>query len=571
MRLSQYFLPTLREVPTEAEVISHVLMLRAGMIRKLAAGIYTLLPYGLAAVRKTKAIVREEMNRAGAIEVFMPAVQPAEIWRESGRWDYYGIELLRFKDRHGNDYCLGPTHEEVITDIIRRDIRSYRDMPVNLYQIQQKFRDEVRPRFGVMRGREFCMKDAYSFDVDDEASVMSYRKMHAAYCRIFDRLGLRYKVVEADSGAIGGSFSHEFMVLAATGEDAMVSCTACDYGANIEQAEVVWQGPSEAEEKPKPLKKFHTPGIHTIEELASFMGNRPQDLVKIVLFMTDVGPVAVFGRGDHEINAVKVKRFVGAETIELAGGEEVEVYCHAPAGSCGPVGIDSAVRLVADQALKNRTNWITGANEDEYHLSGAVPGRDFPVPEYTDARLIREGDACPRCRGKIEFLRGIEVGHIFRLGTKYSQAMGANYLDSKGNSRPIVMGCYGLGIERTVAAAIEQNHDSDGIIFPVPMAPFAALVLPVGEEEAVMAAAERLHQQLEELGVEVLLDDRQMRPGAKFKDADLIGVPYRLTVGRSLARGLVELKARAEAEAALISLDEAAAKTAGLIAAKIKL
>ncbi len=570
MRLSRYFLPTLRQVPSDAEVISHILMLRAGMIRKLSSGIYSYLPYGFAAFKKVEQIVREEMNRAGAIEMFMPEVQPAEVWIESGRWTYYGKELLRFKDRHDNDYCLAPTNEEVITDICRKEIRSYRDMPINLYHIQQKFRDEIRPRFGVMRGRQFCMKDAYSFDVDEEASAESYKLMYDAYVRIFSRMGLEFKAVEADSGAIGGSFSHEFMVLAETGEDAVVSCTKCDFGANIERAEVAPGEFTPPDKEPGPMEKFATPGVHTIEDLADFEGCKPSDLVKIVVFITDKGPVAAFARGDHEVNQVKVMRAVGAEMIELASPEDMETYCHAPAGSCGPVGIDPGVRLLADNALRGVNSWVTGANEDGYHLRRACPGRDFPVPEYTDLRLIQEGDPCPRCGGPVHFLRGIEVGHVFRLGTKYSKAMNATYLDQDGKQRPIVMGCYGIGIDRTLAAAIEQNHDENGMILPAPIAPFTALVLPAGNDEKVAKAAEEIYNELIGLGVDALLDDRDARAGVKFKDADLIGVPYRITVGRDLKDGLVELKARTESEATKVEASAAAAKTAESIAEKLK-
>ena len=570
LRLSKYFLPTLREVPAEAEVVSHILMLRSGMIRKLTSGVYSFLPYGFAAFKKVEQIIREEMNRAGAIEMFMPEVQPAELWQESGRWEYYGKELLRFKDRHGHDYCLAPTNEEVITDICRKEIRSYRDMPINLYHFQQKMRDEIRPRFGVMRGRQFCMKDAYSFDVDDEASAESYRLMYEAYCRIYDRLGLRYKAVEADSGSIGGSFSHEFMVLADTGEDAVVSCTSCDYGANIERAPVIYNGPAEPQGEPGELQKFATPGVHTIDELAALMGNQAFDLVKIVIFETDKGEVAAFCRGDHEINPVKVQRAVSAELIDLASGETVQRLTGSPAGSCGPVGIAKGVRLLADNALKPFANWITGANEDGFHLKNAVPGRDFPVPEYLDLRNIQEGDPCPKCGGEVEFLRGIEVGHIFRLGDKYSKSMNATYLDQNGKSHHIIMGCYGIGVERTLAAAIEQSHDEHGIILPVPVAPFPVVVVPAGKEQEVQDKAEEIYKSLRELGVEALLDDRDLRPGVKFKDSELIGVPFRITVGRALKEGLVELLIRRTGEVESLPVDQAAARAAALVAEKLK-
>ncbi len=570
MRLSKYFLPTLREVPAEAEVVSHILMLRAGMTRKLASGIYSFLPYGFAAFKKVEQIIREEMNRAGAIEMFMPEVQPAELWQESGRWEYYGKELLRFKDRHGHDYCLAPTNEEVITDICRKEIRSYRDMPVNLYHFQQKMRDEVRPRFGVMRGRQFCMKDAYSFDVDEDTSAESYRLMYEAYCRIYDRLGLRYKAVEADSGSIGGAFSHEFMVLAETGEDAVVSCTSCDYGANIERAPVIWEESGESREEPGKMEKFATPGVHTILELADLLGNTAADLVKIVIFETDKGPVAAFSRGDHEINPVKVQRAVGAELIELAPGETVKRLTGSPAGSCGPVGISEEARLLADNALKPYVNWITGANEDGFHLRNAVPGRDFAVPEYLDLRNIQEGDPCPKCGGQVEFLRGIEVGHIFRLGDKYSKSMNATYLDKNGKSHHIIMGCYGIGVERTLAAAIEQNHDEHGIILPVPLAPFPVAIVPAGKDPEIAGKAEEIYNELQELGIEPLLDDRNLRPGVKFKDSELIGVPFRITVGRALKEGKVELMIRRTGEVESLPADQAAARAAALVAEKLK-
>jgi prolyl-tRNA synthetase len=569
LRYSKYFLPTLREVPADAEVVSHILMIRAGLTRKLTAGIYTYLPYGFAAFKKVERIIREEMNRAGAIEMFMPEVQPAEVWIESGRWEFYGKELLRFKDRHDHDYCLAPTNEEVITDICRKEIRSYRDMPVNLYHFQQKFRDEVRPRFGVMRGRQFCMKDAYSFDVDENASAVSYRLMYEAYCAAFSRLGLEYKAVEADSGSIGGSFSHEFMVLAETGEDAVVSCTACDFGANIERAQVLQASPPAQADPPRPLEKIPTPGVKTIADLAAFTGRDVREMAKFVLFVTDKGPVAAFVRGDHEVNPVKVQRAVGAEMIDLAPAEEVLRLCQAPPGSCGPMGLDPSVKVLADLSLQPVTNWLSGANQADHHYVNLNPGRDFPAPRYLDLRLIQAGDPCPRCGAGVVFMRGIEVGHVFRLGTKYAQAMNATYLDQEGQSRLVVMGCYGIGVDRTLAAAIEQNHDRDGIIFPVPIAPFPAAVVPAGTEPAIAAKAEEIHDELCDLGVATLLDDRDLRPGVKFKDVDLIGVPYRITVGRALAEGQVELKDRREAKPELVPAGEAARRAAELIKSRL--
>lgn len=569
MRLSNYFLPTLREVPADAEVVSHILMLRAGMIRKLTSGIYSYLPYGFAAFKRVEQVVREEMNKAGAIEMFMPEVQPADLWQESGRWEYYGKELLRFTDRHGHDYCLAPTNEEVITDICRKEIRSYRDMPVNLYHFQQKMRDEIRPRFGVMRGRQFCMKDAYSFDVDEDTSAVSYKLMYDAYVAIFSRLGLRFKPVEADSGAIGGSFSHEFMVLAETGEDEVVSCTGCEYGANTERAEINEPAPPFVVNKELPMEKIHTPGVRTIDGLAEFTGRDAREMSKIVIFVTDVGPVASFVRGDHEVNPVKVQRAVGAELIEMAPPEEVFRLTGAHAGSCGPVGLSKECKVLADQSLKPMTNWIAGANEDDYHYLNLNPGRDFPDPVFADIRVIQEGDPCPRCGEPVEFLRGIEVGHVFRLGDKYSKSMNATYLDQGGKAKHIIMGCYGIGVDRTLAAALEQSHDKHGAILPVPVAPFRAIVIPAGKTPEIKEAADKLYAELTDLGADPLLDDRDLRPGPKFKDADLIGVPYRLTVGRGLKDGMIEFKPRAAEKAEDVPVDQAAAKTADLIKAQL--
>jgi prolyl-tRNA synthetase len=569
MRYSHMLIPTLREEPADAEVISHKLMLRAGMIRKVAAGIYTLLPLGVRVIHKVERIIREEMNRAGAQEVVMPCVLPADLWKESGRWDHYGKELLRMKDRHERDYCFGPTHEEVITDLARREVRSYRQLPLNLYQIQTKFRDEVRPRFGMMRAREFVMKDAYSFDADEAGAEQSYERMYDAYTRIFQRCGLRFRAVEADTGLIGGRFSHEFMVLADTGEDVIVSCDTCTYAANLERAEVNTVA-GETDEELKELQRVRTPGKRSVEEVTEFLGVPPQRLIKTMIFATEEGAVAALVRGDHEINEAKLRRHLGALELEMAGDELITDVTHAPKGFAGPVGLD--VRIVADYALQGMRNMVTGGNEVDTHVINVNLGRDFHVDEFADIRLAQEGDPCPRCSGRLQVSRGIEVGHIFKLGTKYSEALGATYLDLEGAERLLVMGCYGIGVGRTAAAAIEQNHDEDGIIFPFAIAPFHVLLLPVNNKDAqIMAAAEDLYQKLLAQGIEVLLDDRDERPGVKFKDADVIGIPLRLTVGeKNLKQGKVELKMRSSGEVTLVDLQEASERTLEMISAELR-
>jgi prolyl-tRNA synthetase len=568
MRYSQYFLPTLKENPADAEVVSHQLMMRAGMIRKVAAGIYSYLPFGLRAIRKVEQIVREEMNRAGAIELLMPMANPAELWQESGRWDYYGNELLRFKDRHQRDFCMGPTHEEVVTDIVRGHVKSYRQLPVNLYQIQTKFRDEVRPRFGLMRGREFIMKDAYSFDTSEEGANRSYQKMREAYCRIFERCGLKYRMVEADSGAIGGSFSHEFMVLAATGEDVVISCESCAYSANIEKAVVVDRG--EMPQEPlSELERVVTRGAHTVADVSQMLNLKPSQIVKTMLVMADAEPVAVLIRGDHELNVAKIKNLLGSSVVELATPEQIAAATGGPVGFSGPIGLK--VPIYADNAVKYLRNFGVGGNEKDIHLEGANLDRDFQVTQFSDLRDAAEGDACPHCGGRYSHTRGIEVGHIFKLGTKYSEAMKATFLDADGKANDIIMGCYGIGIGRTVASSIEQNHDADGMIWPMPIAPFQVLVTMLNpKDEAVRDAAERLYQQLQEAGIEVLLDDRDERPGAKFKDADLIGIPLQVTVGaRGLKEGQLELKQRAGGEKALIAVERIAEELRKRVAAAL--
>jgi len=565
MRYSNYFIPTVKETPADAEVISHQLMLRAGMIRKLAAGIYNYLPLGLRSIRKVENIVREEMNRAGAIEILMPGVIPAELWQESGRWEQYGKELLRIKDRKDAEFCLGPTHEEVVTDLVRREIKSYRQMPVNLYQIQSKFRDEIRPRFGLMRGREFIMKDAYSFDVDGKAADLSYEKMYQAYCRIFERCGLKFRAVEADTGSIGGSSSHEFMVLAESGEDAIVSCSTCQYAANVEKAE---SRPIEAAEHadPRPLERVATPDKRTIEEVSGFLGVHAASLIKTLVFLADNEPVIALVRGDHELNEIKLKNALDCTELEMASDEVVTKVTGAPVGFAGPVGLK--VKIVADLAVKGMKNSVTGGNEKDLHLKNVNLERDFQVSLCADIRNVVHGDGCPRCEdGVLEMWRGIEVGHVFKLGTKYSKALKATFLDADGKEQIIFMGCYGIGIGRTVAACIEQNHDENGIIFPLPIAPFHCIISALNiKEEPVREASEQIYRQLAEAGVEVLLDDRDERPGFKFKDADLIGIPLRIVVGsKNLAQGNVELKERCSGEVTLLPIAEAVAKVKTMV------
>ncbi|MBK5276800.1 MAG: proline--tRNA ligase [Desulfuromonadales bacterium] len=561
MLYSRYFIPTLKETPSDAEVISHQLMLRAGMIRKLSAGIYNYLPLGLRSIRKFENIVREEMNKAGAIEMLMPSVQPAELWQESGRWQFYGKELLRFKDRKDNEFCMGPTHEEVITDMVRREIKSYRQMPLNFYQIQTKFRDEIRPRFGLMRGREFIMKDAYSFDVDSAAADLSYEKMYNAYVRIFERCGLNFRAVEADTGSIGGSSSHEFMVLADSGEDAIVSCDSCRYAANVEKAEVRPVSVTSNAELMS-LEKKATPNKKAIIDVAAFLKVPVETTIKALVCTNGEGVFAMaLLRGDHDLNEIKLKNAMGWEEIRMATDDEILAASGAPVGFLGPIGVKDGLVIIADVALNGMSNCVIGANETDMHYVGANPGRDFMIERIVDLRNVVAGDACPRCEsGKMEMWRGIEVGHVFKLGTKYSEKLNATYLDADGKETVIFMGCYGIGIGRTVAASIEQNHDENGIIFPIPLAPFhcSVVALNPGKETGVLAQAEEIYFKLEKLGIDVLFDDRDERPGIKFKDNDLIGIPLRIVVGsKGLAEGKVELKNRKTGDMQLLPIDEA--------------
>jgi len=560
MRWSQYFINTLREVPADADVISQKLMMRAGMIRKVAAGIYTYLPLGLRSMQKLEAIVREEMGRAGAIELTMPTIQPSELWIESKRWQVYGKELLRIKDRHGREFCYAPTAEEVITDTVRDAINSYRSLPVNLYQIQTKFRDEVRPRFGLMRGREFVMKDAYSFHANRESLDEVYEKMRVAYGAIFNRCALDHVAVDADTGNIGGSASHEFMVLAQSGEDAVVSCPSCSYGANVEKATSKF---FLDEPDPAPMTELapiHTPGTQSIDDVGKFLGKPTSQLVKTLVFDTNKGCVMVLVRGDREGNEIKIKNFLGAEFLEMMPDARFESSTGGPVGYCGPVGT-KAPRVLADISLKGMQNWVVGANKIDTHYTGANPGRDFKEPEYGDFTTVFAGDPCPRCSTPLEIHRGIEVGHVFKLGTKYSAAMNCTFLDEKGAREPMIMGCYGLGIGRTVAAAVEQSHDDDGIIWPMPIAPFEVVVTQIGKEDAVRAAADDIYRQLRDAGIDAILDDRDERPGVKFKDADLIGFPLRIGIGaKSLANGQIEWSFRKDRAKQLGAAEEVVAR-----------
>lgn len=569
MRFTQYLINTVRETPSEAEVVSHRLMLRACMIHKVAAGIYSYLPLALRTLKRISDIVREEMDAAGAQELLMPAVQPAELWQESGRWGKYGKELLRLQDRHGREFCLGPTHEEVITDIVRSQIRSWRQLPVNLYQIQSKFRDEIRPRFGLMRGREFMMKDAYSFHRDDPDASATYERMHQAYSNIFRRCGLRFRAVEADSGAIGGAFSHEFMVLAESGEDAILSCDTCDYAANQEKA-TARQPEAAASPDGPAYEQVATPGKTAVDEVAAFLDVATGALAKTLIYRADDRLVAVLVRGDHAVNEIKLGHALGTAELALANDAEVQETTGAPCGFAGPVGL-TGVEIWADHAVAAMASAVVGANAADAHLRGVVPGRDFAIDRVADLRNAEGGDGCPRCAGSLQLTRGIEVGHIFKLGTKYSQAMGATYLNEEGQAVPIVMGCYGIGIGRTMAASIEQNNDADGIIWPAPIAPFPIEILLVREDDdASQRVSAELEASLTRAGLEPLVDDRKERPGVKFKDADLLGLPYCVTIGpRGLAEGKVEVKERRSGERHEVAVDDAAAWLTQRLAAEV--
>jgi len=561
MRVSQFFISTLKEAPSDAEIVSHKLMLRAGLIRRLAGGIYSWMPLGLRVVRKVESIVREEMNRAGAVELFLPAVQPAELWQESTRWEKYGPELLRLKDRHRRDFVIGPTHEEVITDIARREIRSYRQLPVHFYQIQTKFRDEIRPRFGVMRGREFTMKDGYSFHAGYADLEREYRNMYDTYMRIFSRLGLQFRAVAADTGSIGGTGSHEFHVLADSGEDAIAYSPESGYAANVELAEAL--APATPRPAPaEPMRKVPTPGKTRCEDVAELLSLPLARTVKAIAVMHDEAFVLLLLRGDHSLNEIKTQKLPGLDPFRFATDAEVEQHLRCKPGYIGPVGIAPGIRVVADRGVAAMGDFVCGANEAGFHLTGVNFGRDLPEPWLVaDIRNVVAGDPSPDGTGRLEIARGIEVGHIFQLRTKYSEALKATYLDEAGKQQPFEMGCYGIGVTRIVGAAIEQNHDERGIVWPEPMAPFQVALVPVGYHRSatVREAADRLHDELTGAGTEVLMDDREERPGVMFADMELIGIPHRVVVGeRGLKDGKIEYQGRRDASAVPVDLGEAA-------------
>ena len=554
MRMSKLFLSTLREVPAEAETISHQLMLRGGIIRKLAAGVYSYLPLGIRVLKKVENIVRTEMDNAGAQELLMSALLPAESYQASGRWDVFGPNMFKLKDRNGRDFCLGPTHEEIFTETVKSCLRSYRQLPVTLYQIQTKYRDESRPRFGIIRSREFTMKDAYSFDKTWEGLDESYSKMYDAYCKIFTRLGLDYIVVDADSGAMGGSGSQEFMVKSEVGEDTIAHCPLCNYSANVEKAECILI-PQEKEE-PKQIEKIHTPNVKTIEELVAFLNADSKKFVKTLIYTAGDKTVAVMVRGDREVNEVKLANHLGvsADDLMMASPEIVKEVTGAMVGFAGPIGIKAPV--IMDREVSQMSNFIVGANETDYHFIN-VNTEDFEA-EIVDVRTIVAGDACPICKQPIETTQGIEVGHIFKLGTKYTEALDCTYLDENGKAQTMIMGCYGIGVSRTIAAAIEQFSDENGLVWPVPIAPYHAIVIPVNtKDETQLALAEKIYEELKSQGIETLIDDREERAGVKFKDADLIGIPVRITVGKKATDGICEYKLRTDSESVNVSVDDA--------------
>ncbi len=568
LRFSSYFIPTLKNDPADAEVASHKLMARAGMIRKVAAGIYDYLPLGLRFLRKIEKIVREEMNTSGAIEALLPTVLPAELWKKSGRWDHYGKELLRLHDRADRDFCIGPTHEEIITDLAARDLRSYKDLPVNFYQIQTKFRDEIRPRFGIMRAREFIMKDAYSFDSSVENAKISYGKMFDAYNRIFKRCGLEFRVVLADTGNIGGSESHEFMVLAPTGEDVVMTCKKCGYAANLELAGVAEAETEKTGANPGEISEVETPGMKTVGDVAKFLGVSPSDLIKTMIISTNDGTVAALVRGDGELSLTKLKKALGTETAELANAEEIMRVCGGAVGFSGPVGMKEKVKIVADISIRAMTNAVAGANRKDAHITNVSEGRDFTPDAFLDIRVAADGDGCPSCEGgKLSSIRGIEVGHVFMLGTKYSEAMEAAFTDSDGSEKPFVMGCYGIGIGRTAAAAIEQNNDGKSMVIPPAIAPFEVAVIPtsMGNEQTV-SVAEGIYKKLIEAGIDALIDDRDESAGVKFKDCELIGIPFQIIAGpRGLKNGVVEVKNRLTDKTENVEIEKAAERVVGLL------
>jgi prolyl-tRNA synthetase len=562
VRYSRLLIPTLKEVPADAEIASHQLMVRSGMIRQVARGIYDFLPLGRRTLRKVEKIVREELDRAGCQEVMLPIVSPAELWQESGRWDFYGKELLRIRDRHDREFCLGPTHEEVMTDLVRRDVRSYRALPLNLYQIGIKFRDEIRPRFGLMRGREFMMKDGYSFHVSKEDTIREYQNMRDTYSRIFRRCGLNFRAVEADTGNIGGSLSHEFQVLADSGEDTIVSCNSCEYAANVEKAEIRETAPVAAGTD-EALAEVATPNVRTIEEVSAFLGRPAEHFLKTLILVADDKPVCAVVRGDDQLSETRLKQVLGAATLRMAEADEIERWTGAPQGFAGPAGMKLPV--YADHRLAGSTGMVSGANKADAHVTGVSQKRDFASATFASLRAAKAGDACARCEsGVFDQNRGIEVGHVFYLGRKYSEKLGATFLDADGNEQVMEMGTYGIGVTRTMAAAVEQNHDDKGILWPVSIAPFEVIVVPVkNDDRASSEAAMRLHDELEAAGIDVLIDDRDERAGVKFNDADLIGIPLRVTIGpRGLASGMIEVKMRAAEKAEEIPIEGGAVEIA---------
>ncbi len=566
MRTSQLYAPTLREVPAEAEVISHKLMLRAGMIRKAAGGLYTYLPLAWRTIKKIEQIIREEMDAAGGQEIAMPIVQPSELWKETGRWEVYGDEMFRVNDRHGREFCLGPTHEEMVTSIVRDEVRSYKQLPLLLYQIQNKYRDEIRPRFGLMRGREFIMKDLYSFDKDEDGMRLSYKKMYDAYTNIFTRCGLKFRPVEADNGAIGGGGSHEFTVLAEAGESSIAYCEKCDYAASDEKAELKMIPATQ--EEVLPLEKVATPGTKTIALLADYLKVPVEKTIKAVAYQTEKDEVVLaFVRGDHEVNEVKVLNAVGAIALRMADETAIRAVGCEP-GFMSPIGVKKGTIIVADVTVMEMQNAVAGANEPDAHYKNVTPKRDFGEPIVADIRLVQAGDPCPHCGAPLKMTRGIEAGQVFMLGTKYSEALGATFLDESGKEKPLVMGCYGIGVGRTMAAAIEQNNDKDGVIWPRAIAPFEVVVVPVNAKvPEQLALAESIYDELKKSGIDALLDDRKERAGVKFKDCDLIGYPIRITVGpKAVEEGSVELRVRRSGETFVEQRDNYLAKVKELLA-----
>lgn len=558
MRVSKALLPTLRDVPAEAEIISHQLLVKAGFIRKSAAGIYSYLPLATKVLKKIEKIVREEMDKSEGQELLLPIIQPAELWAESGRWDVYGDEMFRLKDRHDRDFCLGPTHEEIITDVVRGEVKSYKQLPMNLYQIQNKYRDERRPRFGLMRGREFIMKDAYSFDRDFDGLDVSYQKMYDAYSRIFDRMGLNYRAVEADSGAIGGDDTHEFMVLAENGEATIAYCESCSYASNVEITECIT--PERITPESKELEKVATPNMKTIDEVVEFLKIFPENTIKTLVFKADEKLIVVLTRGDRSLNEIKLKRVLKTDILDKATEEEIKELFNCEPGYISPIGLKD-ITIYADNELKYMTDGVCGANDEGYHYLHADVNRDFGEVKFYDLREVTEGDSCPKCGGNLIFAKGIEVGQVFKLGTKYSEKLNAKYLDENGKEQIMVMGCYGIGVSRTMAACVEQNYDEKGILWPKNIAPYQVIVIPVQvNDEVQFKEAEQLYLNLLKEGFEVVLDDRKERIGVKFNDADLIGYPLRITVGKKVADGLVEFKARSNPESLDININDVISK-----------